>query len=860
MSNKIDFITAVKFDTNTFEKKTIGQKAVENFDDYFFLKGKKAQVIKQNDPNNDSYTVESAEQKTNIPLNILKVISYCTIAIPLIMLIGKAIARACFHNSIEKKIVSKFPQKEAKKSDEAAEKAGRADEARKALETKEAEETARKFMGAGNKVDGAASAIKSAGLKLEAPTLPPLPSSLTPPPPIMALPPSLILPSGAELKSFVPPPPELSPEDRELKKVLCLTYNAISEFNGSGKAKMHKIKLNDAGLLSVHPTKKNKSEKRTTERLAVFRKVFGNIEKALNAGITKITVDETTPKKEVVSREIFVLDVLTALIQSKEGKNALKNNFTDSGLKKDFEEHVGQIMKKIGGASPEQAKHMQNQFLEAKKSPGKQMETFLTDLHTFYNQMVSKPEVKDLVSESMLEKAPMWASTIELEVIGLLQSAKKEPNNAAMRLFDALEKLRELQLLLTKSKDLRFIEANKDKYSKLKKMLIDEGLPLLKFKEEDELIRSNLIMAKTDEPTDVEKKGRAPGFRSRITRKLKTGPAQAREEIKTLKPKTASHIISTEIVKGFLDDKIFLNNVVETALKNIRSQNPELFSKLLLDKNLQTLIKTRNEKKEIRHEAEIGLGAIREFVKYSNLLEQAQKDLEAGTTTKERIGNNLESWKKFRSLHETQLQTSQRALKLLKNLREGTEEHMELVVVLLDLKKINSSSDPLKEAREWAELHKSPQDCENGVMSSYTKGFGDDVPFLSTPDTDAIILGHKILMEKDPTNKENYEQLIAFVRNLSTALAEASKSLKQYYETNEQHKKVIKNDVSMDVNMEIAIQKLRDDISEIPKKLDNIKEQESDHVKCVVLSREYLRQAITKTLNRLEELERAAAE
>lgn len=68
--------------------------AAEAFDDYFFLAGRKYKVFKAE--GEKEFVMMSEEVKANIPLNILKVISYFTGVVPLIMLVGKAIARSSY--------------------------------------------------------------------------------------------------------------------------------------------------------------------------------------------------------------------------------------------------------------------------------------------------------------------------------------------------------------------------------------------------------------------------------------------------------------------------------------------------------------------------------------------------------------------------------------------------------------------------------------------------------------------------------------------------------------------------------------------------------------------------------------------
>ncbi len=70
--------------------------AVEAFDDYFFLSGRKykAMTPKTATGSSEQFDVVGEDVKANIPLNILKVVSYMTVIVPLIMLVGKAIARS----------------------------------------------------------------------------------------------------------------------------------------------------------------------------------------------------------------------------------------------------------------------------------------------------------------------------------------------------------------------------------------------------------------------------------------------------------------------------------------------------------------------------------------------------------------------------------------------------------------------------------------------------------------------------------------------------------------------------------------------------------------------------------------------
>ncbi len=93
MLHNIGFFTPVRFDG----PKTFSQKILEGIEDYFYLCGKSAYVIPGN-VSGDSHAVIIKDQDQNrvkqVVLGAIKVISYMTMALPVIMLIAKAIIRA----------------------------------------------------------------------------------------------------------------------------------------------------------------------------------------------------------------------------------------------------------------------------------------------------------------------------------------------------------------------------------------------------------------------------------------------------------------------------------------------------------------------------------------------------------------------------------------------------------------------------------------------------------------------------------------------------------------------------------------------------------------------------------------------
>ena len=94
--NSINFFTPIKFEG---QKKTFKQNIQEGVEDYFFLKGKAAFVIPGKVVNESQEVKIKFKDQSKIKqviLGAIKVISYMTIAIPLIMLAAKAIFRG-FH-------------------------------------------------------------------------------------------------------------------------------------------------------------------------------------------------------------------------------------------------------------------------------------------------------------------------------------------------------------------------------------------------------------------------------------------------------------------------------------------------------------------------------------------------------------------------------------------------------------------------------------------------------------------------------------------------------------------------------------------------------------------------------------------
>ncbi|MBM3201038.1 MAG: DUF648 domain-containing protein [Chlamydiae bacterium] len=88
--NNIDFFTPVKFfnQTTSFE-----QSFIEGVDDYFYLGGSTATVVKTSSASRLEQAIVTDETSPLI-LTILKVASYCTVIIPLVMLVLKSILRS----------------------------------------------------------------------------------------------------------------------------------------------------------------------------------------------------------------------------------------------------------------------------------------------------------------------------------------------------------------------------------------------------------------------------------------------------------------------------------------------------------------------------------------------------------------------------------------------------------------------------------------------------------------------------------------------------------------------------------------------------------------------------------------------
>jgi len=100
---EIDFFTAVTYQ----DPKTFNESCIEAFDDYFWLSGRKVEVISK-DTSNHHKKVHWVEKEPTLFLTALKIVSYFTLVIPFFMLIGKALLRFQeeFHLVVAKKITT----------------------------------------------------------------------------------------------------------------------------------------------------------------------------------------------------------------------------------------------------------------------------------------------------------------------------------------------------------------------------------------------------------------------------------------------------------------------------------------------------------------------------------------------------------------------------------------------------------------------------------------------------------------------------------------------------------------------------------------------------------------------------------
>ena len=90
---KVSFFTPVVYEKEALRKHGLKGKAVQFFDNYFFLGGKKA-FISEAVSSKEGHGMILPKQKESWGWIALKVISYATLIMPAIMLIGKAIARS----------------------------------------------------------------------------------------------------------------------------------------------------------------------------------------------------------------------------------------------------------------------------------------------------------------------------------------------------------------------------------------------------------------------------------------------------------------------------------------------------------------------------------------------------------------------------------------------------------------------------------------------------------------------------------------------------------------------------------------------------------------------------------------------
>lgn len=97
---KIEFKSTIICSGRSFN----GYTLVEAFDNYFYLGGRKYRVIKPLDKNS-SLVKEELNGKTSFFLTALKIVSYFTLVIPLIMFLGKCMMRSKYEFFLDKKEV-----------------------------------------------------------------------------------------------------------------------------------------------------------------------------------------------------------------------------------------------------------------------------------------------------------------------------------------------------------------------------------------------------------------------------------------------------------------------------------------------------------------------------------------------------------------------------------------------------------------------------------------------------------------------------------------------------------------------------------------------------------------------------------
>lgn len=100
---KLSFFTPVSY--ADVDKKTWKQGIFEKVDSYFYL-GKRRAYVLTPEPVEGKYFVQIREAKTSMLATALKVVSYVTLIIPLLMLVGKLLFRA-FHRFEELKVEGK---------------------------------------------------------------------------------------------------------------------------------------------------------------------------------------------------------------------------------------------------------------------------------------------------------------------------------------------------------------------------------------------------------------------------------------------------------------------------------------------------------------------------------------------------------------------------------------------------------------------------------------------------------------------------------------------------------------------------------------------------------------------------------
>lgn len=324
-----------------------------------------------------------------------------------------------------------------------------------------------------------------------------------------------------------------------------------------------------------------------------------------------------------------------------------------------------------------------------------------------------------------------------------------------------------------------------------------------------------------------------------------------------LKPEVAKQLLVKLLMDEHATKPQISDQERQGMIDGLKKDNAGIFN----DPEVKALTEMRDQKTAILTQIGTSEGVLRQYASKSALVNQTNSDINSGKVELGKVQNNLNGWTKEQDKYFSQIPQEIQNIKMKASTLAGSPENLRLMTLLSDLEQLHASQNPGKLATTWLEEHKSPQESLQGVTNAYTKAYGENIIIakkFEAEDTDALGLGHTILMKKDPLNAEGYQKIMTLADSLNDSVGKASETFGKYYQKDRIKGTFLKEDVKMDDASENAVGELRGKIQSLRREIATIKENPSDFSACLNTSKLYFETQLDKIERNLKELETAA--